>query len=396
MHQRGYVENIPGAPMCGCVEQMPTVSRSDCTQVDLEEVYKITFDGSAFKATLENSYIDFNACQGINNRNNDLWAYTASLYREGRMSNEQFGTVGKIITDNGCDRSTDYHLKQKSGLDRGYKYDESKWTNAIGRDGMRIRPALGLEGFKTAFFVDSDTAPSDPTSQAFNSTPILPRVCATCIPSHQKIYYRRLTRLENPSFDLLRNLAYDRTNGAGDNTWGEDFTMHSTYEDATSGDNPWMCPHVSDNHPNGIYNYGARFPGECSPSGARVTGQASQFGNGNSRKHVGFYINKAEDSGIGHFDSWEPRRGGMQSPTSVDIGNVNSEGFVLERDGVYHISGSGSDIWYVFWILLHQPLAVSSSRLASNVKTLMPILSFVFPLNEIGAALMNFTTFLKP
>jgi hypothetical protein len=73
MYQRGYVENIPGAPMCGCLDQMPIVSRSDCTQVDLEEEFKLVFDGTDFAATLIKSEIDFNACRGINNRNNDLW-----------------------------------------------------------------------------------------------------------------------------------------------------------------------------------------------------------------------------------------------------------------------------------------------------------------------------------
>ena len=36
MYVRGYVKNIPSAPMCACAEQMPTVSRADCTQIDFE------------------------------------------------------------------------------------------------------------------------------------------------------------------------------------------------------------------------------------------------------------------------------------------------------------------------------------------------------------------------
>ena len=39
MYTRGYVSNIAGAPMCACAEQMPTVSRSDCTQIDFESEY---------------------------------------------------------------------------------------------------------------------------------------------------------------------------------------------------------------------------------------------------------------------------------------------------------------------------------------------------------------------
>jgi hypothetical protein len=39
MYQRGYVKNVPGAPMCACAEQMPTVSRSDCTQINFESEF---------------------------------------------------------------------------------------------------------------------------------------------------------------------------------------------------------------------------------------------------------------------------------------------------------------------------------------------------------------------
>ena len=82
MHQRGYVENIPGAPMCGCVEKMPTVTRSDCTQVDLTEDFTVTFDGASIEAKFTKVEVDFNACQGKGGRNNDLFAYTHRLFEE--------------------------------------------------------------------------------------------------------------------------------------------------------------------------------------------------------------------------------------------------------------------------------------------------------------------------
>ena len=83
MHQRGYVENVPGAPMCGCVEKMPMATRSDCTQVDVTEDYSVVYDGESIEATMDKVEVDFNACQGKNNRNNDLYAYHHRLYEEG-------------------------------------------------------------------------------------------------------------------------------------------------------------------------------------------------------------------------------------------------------------------------------------------------------------------------
>jgi hypothetical protein len=37
MYQRGYVRSVPGAPMCGCVEKMPIVTRADCTEIAAKE-----------------------------------------------------------------------------------------------------------------------------------------------------------------------------------------------------------------------------------------------------------------------------------------------------------------------------------------------------------------------
>eukprot|EP01082_Thalassiosira_pseudonana_P009003 g8069.t1 g8069 contig27:117931-121073(+) len=337
MYQRGYVENIPGAPMCGCLDQMPIVSRSDCTQVDLEEEFKLVFDGTDFAATLIKSEIDFNACRGINNRNNDLWAYSARLYEEGRMTNEQFGQVGRTITDNGCDHAVAYE-QEKKGLTTGFMYDLDAWTKVAGRDALKEAEPFGREAFNAALFKYSLTAPSDLATETLDNTPILMRVCATCTKTHKKIYYRRLTPIDNEKFDLLDNLIYQRNNGGGDNVWNVDFTMHSTYEDALTGVNPWKCP-------GDAYNYGDGFPGQCSPTGARVKDQDSIFNwLDNTKTDVAWFVNKPADVGVQDLiDNPNTRSDGFYA--DIDIGDVNIEGNTLEHNGVYHITASGKDIW---------------------------------------------------
>ena len=95
------------------------VTRSDCTQVDLTEEWDVDFDDNAFIAKLTKVEIAFNACQGRNNRNNDLWAYTARLYDEGRITNRQFGQVGRVITDSSeCHHETE-RAKQQKGFRTG-------------------------------------------------------------------------------------------------------------------------------------------------------------------------------------------------------------------------------------------------------------------------------------
>jgi len=58
LYSKGYVRNVPGAPMCGCIEQMPIVSNAAC--VETKEGYSISADGDisvnmTYGACAENS-----------------------------------------------------------------------------------------------------------------------------------------------------------------------------------------------------------------------------------------------------------------------------------------------------------------------------------------------------
>ena len=78
-----------------------------------------------------------------------------------------------------------------------------------------------------------------------------------------------MTNITDPEFDLLHNILYERNNGNGQNVFDEDFTLHSSYADAVTGNAPWTCDEG--------YNYGALFDGECSPDGSRTRDQYSKF-----------------------------------------------------------------------------------------------------------------------
>eukprot|EP00573_Skeletonema_grethae_P005126 CAMPEP_0201696956 /NCGR_PEP_ID=MMETSP0578-20130828/8801_1 /ASSEMBLY_ACC=CAM_ASM_000663 /TAXON_ID=267565 /ORGANISM="Skeletonema grethea, Strain CCMP 1804" /LENGTH=943 /DNA_ID=CAMNT_0048182993 /DNA_START=81 /DNA_END=2912 /DNA_ORIENTATION=- len=317
MHQRGYVENIPGAPMCGCVEKMPMATRSDCTQVDLTEDFSVVFDGSSIKARMDKVEIDFNACQGKNGRNNDLYAYHWRLYEEGKVDRFQFGKVGRTLTDDSrCRYGREYELAKK-GLQYGYKYNEDEWTQVAGNDGMEKAP-MGENAFNSAY--------EDSTNK------IIHRTCGDCTsPDHKHIYYRRFTAIPD-NFGLLYHIMNEQNNGGNRNVWNVDFQLYSTYEDAVNDTNRWKCP-------NNSFNYGAVFYGECSPSGARVRQQYLKFSNphGSPAKDVGFYVDKPSDEGVQVFRS--------NIYTDQSIGAPYMEGSVTENDGVYHMTCGGSDIW---------------------------------------------------
>merc|ERR1712039_314212 len=79
LHDRGYVRAVQGAPMCSCVENMPIVSRSDCTEITAKEFYKFTFPddySGEISATLDYVDINFNACRA---KQNMIGSVTQSL-----------------------------------------------------------------------------------------------------------------------------------------------------------------------------------------------------------------------------------------------------------------------------------------------------------------------------
>ena len=334
MHQRGYVKNIPGMPMCGCMEQMPMATRSDCTQVDLTEDWRMEFDSTTgkFNGVLEKVEVEFNACRGRGGRNNDLWAYAARLYDDGRMTRHQFGAVGRVLTnDHDCYHAVE-NAKAEKGMITSYTHDESKWTLVAGRDNMKDGEPWQREAFNTAFF-----------DQNLDVVSVMMRICPDCVDTHKRIFYRRKTGLPaNLDFDILHNILYSRSSNT-DNTWGEDFSLHSTYADAVSGENPWLCP-------NGAFNYGAPFVGNCSPDGTEVKEQYSIFSwTPGPRPHVAYYVNSDQNTGVQDYidnDSLATTRANI-GVTDIDIGAIDAglEGNTLENNGVYHVTGAGEDIW---------------------------------------------------
>jgi hypothetical protein len=98
LYTRGYVKNVPGAPMCGCVEQMPIVSRADCTQVQLVQATTFTFQDGTVEVTPSGEWeVQFRQCRGINGNNNDLLAHYALLVEQNRAAQEELEALAEIV-----------------------------------------------------------------------------------------------------------------------------------------------------------------------------------------------------------------------------------------------------------------------------------------------------------
>jgi len=143
MYSRGYVENMVDSaevPMCGCIEDMPPVSRADCTEMATTTVFKINFDGtsSSISASLDNvaDYeFNFNACKGINpsngnRQNNDLASYVHRLQLENRISSDTEERVFETLVGYASPGDNDNEAACASAYTRktGLEYPENNFA----------------------------------------------------------------------------------------------------------------------------------------------------------------------------------------------------------------------------------------------------------------------------
>eukprot|EP00521_Asterionellopsis_glacialis_P007862 CAMPEP_0195287868 /NCGR_PEP_ID=MMETSP0707-20130614/4757_1 /TAXON_ID=33640 /ORGANISM="Asterionellopsis glacialis, Strain CCMP134" /LENGTH=739 /DNA_ID=CAMNT_0040347671 /DNA_START=73 /DNA_END=2289 /DNA_ORIENTATION=- len=348
MHQRGYVKNIPGAPMCACTDQMPIVTRSDCTQIDVQETFKFSFNG-VFSAELKNIDIDFNSCQGINRhgraQNNDLWAYMNRLFLDDKVSAQKLADLSNVLVGDfsgSCDKVVNKMMHQDYDLSTGYVHDESEWTIVAGSDGMDY---TGNNDWHTY----GPVAVADLLKASENQ--ILRRVCATCVPQVQDIFYRRFTDIPEGIanyhlFDKIKNHRGEDEH----NVWNEDFKLYSTYEDAVNDENAWDCEKA------GGYRYGEGFPGDCSPYG-RIQNQDTQFDHRRGKTNVGFYVEKSDTFAL------------TELPSTI-IGNPNFEGATyLHPDGNrIYMTGSGTTMWRA-----HDQINFMSEQYSGDVELIVNV-----------------------
>jgi hypothetical protein len=98
LHDRGYTRAVQGSPMCACVENMPLVTRSDCTEIKATELFTFTLSDENLAASVSYTEIDFNACAA--QTNNDLQSFYERLLNEGRVTKEKYDKFRQTIRGN--------------------------------------------------------------------------------------------------------------------------------------------------------------------------------------------------------------------------------------------------------------------------------------------------------
>jgi len=243
LHDRGYVRAVQGAPMCACVEDMPIVSRSDCTEITATEFFTFTFhasNGGDVQVSLDYVDLDFNACRARGN--NNLQRFMERLLEEGRVSREKYNKFREtVVGDRQCSKAVTDLLFEK-----GYKFQAPNydgWTQLYGRGSM-ISPNI-----------------DDSLWAAIDTGSYVRRICKSCHrDSHKDIIYKRLTPKGEIDFkDLFLTNWFTDPQGAGTNIRGSDFNLFSSMEEAKNNQNPWT-----------FCNYNHQwigFPRDCGPTG---------------------------------------------------------------------------------------------------------------------------------
>jgi len=342
-HQRGYVRNVPGAPMCGCTEQMPVASRSDCTEIQINaETYEIEYDSGSWTGRVTKSNIQFNACQGTdrngNARNNDLWSYMNRLAQEGEIPQSKLSKVSETLVGDGqCDAAIRHHQMTHDSLVSGFSAGE-QWLLATGKDNLASSAPLQTLSFNQLF--------------ARSPNKIVRRICTSCASNFQDVYFKYVGDMDKVPKKLFQYLhsgnkqeegyVYGRPDVNGT------FLLYPTHEDAINDTNEYGCE---------TYNYAGYFPGQCTPEGGSQAHQHSVFYPWpHGRRNAAFYIENPEIVASSATDEEIPSDEGGQSQGSdltvddsiIGIGeNILSPPTARYSSSTnsYFVSVGSGDIW---------------------------------------------------
>ena len=235
LYENGYVENIPSSPLCACIEQMATVTETDCTKVNANEKYTFTLNVTDISAALT-SDVTYSSCD------TSFIEHYESMADAEEVEEVQSEHIVGNCTDVNKDFLNDRFYVPGS---RPVYVDESKWATVVGQGYMYYPPIKDSELRK--YLEESPHS-------------LIMRKCLWCSDSHKEIYYKRITELPPPEeldfLDLLMSNWYDSPK----NVLGTDFMLFSSYEDALSGTGNWT-----------FCNYNVEqvgFPRDCGPTGA--------------------------------------------------------------------------------------------------------------------------------
>ena len=120
---------------------MPVVSRSDCTQTNVDEYYIFTKKAGepGFSGMVDSITLSYQACQGANNHNNDLSAFVQQLVNDEKLTTDvQDIFKTRVVGNHQCNDAIEDVL-ESNNFTKGFNIDSNKWTFIVG-EGRRSYP----------------------------------------------------------------------------------------------------------------------------------------------------------------------------------------------------------------------------------------------------------------
>ena len=286
---KGYLKGVPGAPMCGCIENMPVVESAACrTATKTGEVtFTFSYDAANQEVSADNqAVINYGDCPN----DNDL----AAQYKANGGGDE----IDEHLVASCADDLEDY-LNDEQFLHVGQhptKYvepDNSEWSELIVGEGIYFQPpSIDPVESDTAFRALVDGGCKETVEGVEQSRfCIIRRICSSCSSeAHRDVYYKRYNPLppagtnstagEVYLLDMFMNnwISYMNNMEAGD------FALFSSYEDALNDENAWT--YCNYDYPD------VGFPRDCGPTGAYGNQWNSYVRGGGYADHHGWYVER--------------------------------------------------------------------------------------------------------
>ncbi len=245
---------------------MPVVTRADCTQTNVKENYTFKIADGSMSSSLDSISLEYQACQGANNSNNNLRAFVKQLVNEGKLSGAELDIVdSRLVGDGKCPSAINSLLSSKD-FKKGFDIEEDKWTFIVGEGFDDEKPSLDYRVLNERMEAQGDFQ-------------IVRRVCPSCSESHRDIYYRRFSPIPEGFnlLDTLMNNWFDTNN-----VHNEDFALYSTHLDAYLDTNRWTFCNFNDP--------GIGLPRECGPKGKVGSQWNAYWRNGGNANYHAFMV----------------------------------------------------------------------------------------------------------
>jgi len=285
---KGYMSNIPGAPMCACVEQMPVVTEAACiTATGTDLTYQLTIDADTGKVSATHSVsMTYGDC-------GDLSTHVKAVHAG---TDIQTAIDGYLVGANNCDVSNAEYLNTEQLLVTSAT-NVFKNLDGVQQDGITWKQLFGEGIYFLPPHLDPEEADGEMRSlmeaclTKLGRHCLLLRKCPSCTSTaHKEIIYQRITDFPRYQEGISTAETVDLPN-LFMNQWRKennvnlvDYKLFSSVQNALSNTNPWQ---VSDYNTNDN-NYG--FPRNSGPA-TYVYDQWNSYkwGGGSANQH-GFYV----------------------------------------------------------------------------------------------------------